>query len=46
MGTPTDDMSELNVSTYIITNIAARSTVLATILVMMSASIFKTDVRF
>jgi hypothetical protein len=37
--------AELKVSTYIITNIAARSTVLATILVMMSASVFKTDVR-
>ena len=36
---------ELKVSTYIITNIAARSTGLDTILMMMSVSILKTDAR-
>jgi hypothetical protein len=36
---------ELKVSTYNITDIAARSTGLDTILMMMSVSIFKTDAR-
>ena len=36
---------ELKVSTYIITDIAARSTEPDTILMMMSVSIFKTDAR-
>jgi hypothetical protein len=37
-------MSDLKVSTYIITSVAARSTGLAALLVIMSVSILQTDV--